>query len=286
MPVSDNAAVVAPGSDADHAALAAARERGVGLCTIVGIEGGFSRRLGAQLAILPDSGTVGSLADGCLENQLASDLAAISHPQVVRYGRGSPKIDFRLPCGGGLDILLDPAPDRAAVRAALDDLARRRSAMFALPDPSPLAHRRFLPSLRLRVFGEGPELAAVEQIAKAAGIDVEAISKDALSLGSASGLAPADKWTAILLLFHDHEWEAPLIEEALASDAFYIGAQGGENARLARVAELMQRGIDEARIARVRSPIGAVANCKSPNTLALSAVAEIAGLYDAMHDQP
>ncbi len=58
----------------DHAALAAATGAGVGLCTIVGIEGGFSRRLGAQLAILPDSSTIGSLADGCLEAQLAADL--------------------------------------------------------------------------------------------------------------------------------------------------------------------------------------------------------------------
>lgn len=41
----------------DHAALAAARETGVGLCTIVRIDGSFSRRLGAQLAVLPDGRT-------------------------------------------------------------------------------------------------------------------------------------------------------------------------------------------------------------------------------------
>jgi len=43
--------------DDDRAALRAACEPGVGLCTIVGIEGSFSRRLGAQLAVGPD-GTI------------------------------------------------------------------------------------------------------------------------------------------------------------------------------------------------------------------------------------
>ena len=81
--------------DEDHLALAAACAAGVGLCTIVGIEGAFSRRLGAQLAVLPSGETVGSLSDGCLERQLASDLASCEKPQVVRYGKGSGKIDVK-----------------------------------------------------------------------------------------------------------------------------------------------------------------------------------------------
>jgi len=270
---------------ADHAALNAARVDGVGLCTIVGIEGGFSRRLGAQMAVLPSGETVGSLSDGCLERQLASDLAQCDGPRVVRYGRGSSKIDFRLPCGGGIDVLIDPTPDRAGVRAAIEALAARRAACLDLPAPSPLRRRRFLPALRLRVFGEGPEIDAVERIAQAAGVDAQVVAKSALSLGHASKLPPVDAWTAVLLLFHDHEWEAPLIEEALSGDALYVGAQGGENARLARVAELMRRGMDESEIARLRSPVGAVPGCKTPQALALSAMAEIVGLYDALHDR-
>ncbi|MEC7533929.1 MAG: XdhC family protein, partial [Pseudomonadota bacterium] len=83
----------------DHAALSAACEPGVGLCTIVGIEDSFSRKLGAQLAILPDGSTVGSLSDGCLEAQLASDMRTVTAAQVRRYGAGAQAIDFRLPCG-------------------------------------------------------------------------------------------------------------------------------------------------------------------------------------------
>ena len=267
----------------DHAALSAACETGVGLCTIVGIDGSFSRRLGAQLAVLPDGSTHGSLADGCLEAQLAADMRNLHSPKVIRYGRGSPKIDFRLPCGGGLDILLDPAPDRANCRRAVQALVDRKPVRLALPDISPLPERRYIPALRIGVFGEGPELAALDALATTMGIEVARWSKDTLTLGQPAKDCKFDRWTAALLLFHDHEWELPLLEQVLASEAFYVGAQGGENARIARTLALTERGVPEEHIARIRSPIGLIPSCKTPQSLALSALAEIVGQYERLH---
>src|SRR3546814_3754957 len=37
---------------------------------------------------------------------------------------------------------------------------------------------------------------------------------------------PLDKWTAVVALFHDHAWESGVLPWALASEAFYVGAQG------------------------------------------------------------
>lgn len=268
--------------DEDHVALAAACQPGVGLCTIVGIDGSFSRRLGAQLAVLPDGTTVGDLADGCLESQLASDMTQCTQPRVVRYGRGSSRIDFRLPCGGGLDILLEPKPDRGACRSALEALQARRPAQLALEGTGPLLNRTYLPALKLVVLGEGPELAAVAALGSAMTIDVEVLSRDKLALGQATKKVRYDPWTACLLLFHDHEWELALLEQALASDAFYIGAQGGERARSNRTLALAARGVPEERITRLTSPIGLLPSCKSPRNLALSALSEIVGRYEQM----
>ena len=268
--------------DEDHLALAAACEPGVGLCTIVGIEGSFSRRLGAQLAVLPDGSTVGDLADSCLESQLAADVGQCSEPRVVRYGRGSSIIDFRLPCGGGLDILLDPSPDRKACRTALEALQARRPARLALGGETRLGRRKYLPALKLVVLGEGPELEAVASLCSAMKVEVETFSKDDLVLGRAARNVRYDPWTACLLLFHDHEWELALLEQALASDAFYIGAQGGEKARSDRTMALAARGVPEERIARLTSPIGIMPACKSPRSLALSALSEIVGRYEQM----
>ena len=267
----------------DHLALATACEPGTGLCTVVGIDGSFSRRLGAQLAVMPDGSTLGSLADGCLEAQLAADMRSLQQPVVTRYGRGSDVIDFRLPCGSGLDILLDPAPDRDACQRAIERLAGRQSASLKLPGISPLKERRYIPALRIAAFGEGPELAKLGELAQALDIDLDCRDKRRLSLGQKAADCEFDCWTAALLLFHDHEWELPLLEQALDSDAFYVGAQGGENARIARTLALTQRGVAEERIARIRSPIGLIPSCKTPASLALSALAEIVAEYERLH---
>lgn len=265
--------------DDDHAALVAACEPDVGLCTIVGIEGSFSRRLGAQLAVLPDGSTVGSLADGCLEAQLSADVAAAASASVVRYGHGSRTIDFRLPCGGGLDILVDPDPDRRACRDAVRKLEERQPARLDLAEGF---SRRYLPPLRLVALGEGPEMDALEKLSAASGVSATFCRKDNLALGRPAAGLRFDAWTACLLLFHDHEWELALLEQALAGEAFYIGAQGGEKARTQRALALAARGIPEEDFARVRSPIGLIPACKTPSTLALSALAEVVGEYERL----
>lgn len=281
----DQLASRAPRS-ADHEALAAACEAGAGLCTVVGIEGSFSRRIGAQLAVLPDGSTIGSLADGCLEAQLASDMRELGKPAVIRYGAGSEKIDFRLPCGGGLDILVDPSPDRGTCRAAMMNLEKRLPASISLPENSLLAERRYLPSLRIAAFGEGPELEYLEVLAKALDIELTPYDKSVLQLGQRVAECRPDRWTACLFLFHDHEWELPLLEQVLASEAFYIGAQGGENARIARTLGLSGRGMAEEQIARIHSPLGLIPSCKTPHALALSALAEVVFRYERLHDAP
>jgi xanthine dehydrogenase accessory factor len=271
----------APWTD-DRAALRAACEPGVGLCTVVGIDGSFSRRVGAQLAVGPDGEITGSLADGCLERQLASEIAAASGPLVKRFGAGSDLIDFRLPCGSGLDVLIDPAPDRAALRQTAARLDRREEAALPLPSER-LPERRYIPPLRLLLFGEGPELRALVALAHAAGVEADAHGKDALSLGRRPAGLSADPWTAVVLLFHDHEWEQAILEWALDTPAFLIGAQGGLEARRTRIERLAARGAAPDQLARIRSPVGAIARSREPGVLALSVLAEIVGEYEALH---
>ena len=264
----------------DRSALRAACQPGVGLCTIVGIEGSFSRRLGAQLAVHPDGRITGSLADGCLEKQLASEVAAAVGPVVKRFGAGSELIDFRLPCGSGLDVLIDPAPNRQACRAALADLDARKAASLPLPSVQ-LSERRYIPALRLVLFGEGPELEALMALAAAAGIEAEAAG--GLSLGQAPEGIAADRWTAIDLLFHDHEWEQPILRWALGTQAFHVGAQGGFEARRQRTEQLAQAGMSPEQLGRIRSPVGAIMRSREPGVLALSVLAEVVGEYEALH---
>jgi len=274
-----------PPADEDQAALRlAAAEPGTALCTIVGIDGSYSRRRGAQLAITPDARMAGSLADGCLEKELATQAAearaAGSGPALLRYGAGSPFIDFRLPCGAGLDVLIDPAPDRAAMAAAVAELDQRRPATLPLPAVSPMPERLFLPTLRLVVLGAGPEPEALVRLAATQGLPAELLAPERdLALGRVPDLA-LDAWTAVVLLFHDHEWEPALADWALRSPAFYVGAQGGRGAREARSERLAAMGHDPASLARLRSPVGLIPHARDASTLALSILAEVVAAYE------
>ncbi len=269
--------------DPDHAALSAAAADGAALCTIVGIEGSFSRRCGAQIAVLPDGCVVGDLADTCLEQELAEVARRASGPQMLRYGKGSPMIDFRLPCGGGLDILIDPAPDRAAIGRAMDDLTHRRSASLKLAANPLLPTRHYVPALQVAAYGEGPELDWLVRLGSAADIQVVAADTRHLCLGQLPAHELPDRWTAVLLLFHDHEWEMPLLHHALHGDAFYIGAQGGAKAREHRLQTLELSGFDPAQMARVQSPVGSTSGSRTPQALALAALSDIVSRYEKLH---
>ena len=85
---------------------------------------------------------------------------------------------------------LDPAPNRQACRAALADLDARKAASLPLPSVQ-LSERRYIPALRLVLFGEGPELEALMALAAAAGIEAEAAG--GLSLGQAPEGIAADR---------------------------------------------------------------------------------------------
>ena len=282
---------------ADSAALRACAGGGssadIALCTVVGIEGAFSRRVGAQLAVSAEAPVAGTLADGCLENQLVKEARQArdeGRPRLLRFGRGSPVIDFRLPCGAGIDVLVDPAPDRAACCLAVDALTARRPASLALPLPKDapsrlLRTRPYAPGLRLLVFGEGPEMACVGQLARAAGLIVDEFGKqgsgaEGLALGGRPEGAAVDAWSAILLLFHDHEWEQAILHWALEGPAFYIGAQGGRAARESRLAQLAGSGWGPEHLSRIRSPIGMIPSAREPAILAVSALAAIMAEYE------
>lgn len=272
--------------DEDQAALRMAAKGNAALCTLIGLDGSFSRRLGAQLAIRPDGGKAGSLADGCLERELETQAMLareLGRPVVLRFGRGSPFLDFRLPCGSGVDILIDPAPDRSALAGAVSALDARSEVTLTLAHERPdlLCQRQYIPAPRLLVFGEGPEADGLSGLGRNYGL---AVSHPRPGLGLALGSRPrdvdADRWTAIVLLFHDHEWEQAILAWALETPAFYIGALGGRTARENRLLCLREAGFSQEQIARVISPIGLIPQSREARALALSVLAEVVARYE------
>src|SRR3546814_6803442 len=105
------------------------------------IEGSYSREVGSHLAISRSGSVAGNLADGCLEAELANQSAQAAIEgcaRIVRYGKGSPFIDLRLPCGAGIDILVDRSEEQTS---ELQSLMRYSYAVFCLQKKNNRKHK-------------------------------------------------------------------------------------------------------------------------------------------------
>lgn len=298
----------------NRAPLIALRDAGTDgvLAIITGTEGPSYRPVGAVMALMADDVRVGSLSSGCVESDIAlhaAETLETGTPKTVLYGRGSPYMDIQLPCGGGLEILLVPRPDRPAIAALIDTLDGRQPATLgideqngrlAVLDDAPTGAAqfavRFEPELQFFIFGKGPEASTFAALVQSAGYPNLLLSPDqeTLDAGHAAGCAtrhlvsktmPADiapdAWSSVVLFFHDHDWEPPILKAALETDAFYIGAQGSQRARDARLLELEAMGVDRAGRERLRGPIGLVPSARDARTLAVSVLAEVLAVAKA-----
>ena len=95
-----------------------------------------------------------------------------------------------------------------------------------------------------------------------------------LTVPKATPKLPLDSHTAVACLFHEHEWEGPLLLDALRSEAFYVGALGSRQTHRRRVEVLEALGATADEIARLKGPLGLFPS-QDPRSLAVSALAEI-----------
>ncbi|MDA8371836.1 MAG: XdhC family protein [Nocardiopsaceae bacterium] len=84
-----------------------------------------------------------------------------------------------------------------------------------------------------------------------------------------------DERTAICVLTHDPKFDVPVLEVALRTPAGYIGAMGSRRTHEDRLGRLREAGVDEARLARLRSPIGLDLGARTPEETAVSIAAEL-----------
>ncbi len=294
-----------------EAELAAGRP--AALITIVGLDGPFSRPLGAQLAVAGDKRFAGSISGGCLEQALTEEAQIAMREgtnRVLRYDRGSPYLDVRLPCGGGIDLHVDASPDRALLQRAIALGRDRQSFALAFNASAPRSTlrliegaaatpvdefvRRYTPQLRVLLAGRGWEIVAMSQMAQTANVELVVASQEAATLEFCRPFAnqtirlttpatspdlPLDACTAVACLFHEHEWEAPLLLKALRSSAFYVGALGSRQTHQRRLEALRDLGAGPDDIARLTGPIGLFAS-HDPRSLAVSALAEIIKVWN------
>lgn len=220
----------------------------------------------------------GYLSNGCVDADIIA-RARCGQSGGFIYGEGSPYKDIMLPCGGQLIVEIIQRPDHQLILTALKTLESRQDTELKLGRVSVL----LVPRLKLRIAGRGAACLALVDLAKSCGFDVLIQSPDADIVTEAQHLtnpnAPPsvadDHRTAVVCLFHDHDWEAALLQQALSSPAFYIGAMGSERTHKIRCKNLSVLGVSDEDISRIKGPIGLVPAQRDARLLAVSVLAEI-----------
>ena len=92
------------------------------------------------------------------------------------------------------------------------------------------------------------------------------------------GRTDTDGRTVICVLTHDPKFDVPLLEVALRRPAAYIGAMGSRRTHDDRMRRLAEAGLGEAKLGRLRSPVGLDLGARTPEEVAVSVAAEIVAL--------
>ena len=289
------------------------------LATVVATYGSSPRPVGSLLACNRDGRIEGSLSGGCVEDDLLAKLTAgeLGHdrPQFFRYGETEEEAEqLGLPCGGHLDIVVEPhvstpvsqahfdhLVDRLARRGCVERTVLLKSGTCEYRDVEEHADLRYEhdngvlvqtygPQDRLFVIGTNMVSAYVAEIAIALGYDVVVCDPrpDRLADFEVAGVEKvgdmpddavrryaSDSHSAVVALTHDPRIDDMGLMEALTTDAFYVGAMGSERTSANRRGRLRQLDLTDAEIRRLHAPIGLPIGSKTPPEIAIAVLAEI-----------
>lgn len=282
--------------------------------TVVRTWGSSPRPPGSLMIIRDDGQVAGSVSGGCIEDDLiarvkAGELAQ-RLPQATSYGVSAQEAQrFGLPCGGNVQIVLEPLSAASQLRelqSAIErhERVRRRLVMDTglvsmAPADSDDAVRfddRVLetvhgPRLRLLIIGAGQLSRYLASMAVMLDYRVtvcdprdeyhegwEAMEGVTLSRTMPDDLVLAmnlDANSAVVAVTHDPKLDDLALMEALKTPAFYVGALGSRRNNDARRKRLLEFDVSEAEITRLKGPVGLNLGGKTPPEIAMSIVAEM-----------
>lgn len=216
------------------------------LATVVEVKGASPAKVGAQIVLLDDGTTAGTVGGGKLEATVLTDAQtalAEGTPRLAHYSltEEGPESVGTL-CGGEVRVFIQP----------------------------------FLPAPQLIIVGGGHIGRPLKVMGEVAGFDVTVVDMqpgcaDVSALESAQ--LTADSF--IVLITTDHISDEAALRRVINSPARYLGMIGSRHKCQTIIGHLRADGISEAALARVYAPIGLDLGGPTPEEIAVSILAEI-----------
>ena len=297
-----------------------AEGRRVLLVTVVRTWGSSPRPPGAMLAVRDDGVVVGSVSGGCIEDDIVErsrrEGAYVTHPQAVTYGVSAEDArKFGLPCGGTIQLVLEPVSAKSHIAELLAQVEQGRlvsrrleleTAEVAMAPARATDNLQFDgevlvtvhgPRYRMLVIGAGQLSKYLAQIA--VGLDYQVTVCDPREEYTDTWDVPGvalvrtmpddtvvdmklDERCAVVALTHDPKLDDLALMEALKSPAFYVGALGSRANNVKRRKRLEEFDLTPAQIARLHGPIGLYIGSRTPPEIAISILAEITAIKNGI----
>ena len=287
--------------------------RNATLATVVKTWGSAPRPVGAMLVIRDDGHVMGSVSGGCVEDDLIERVKthqmAGGKPEIVTYGvTAEQAARFGLPCGGTLQLVLEPVKTESQLRELLATIERHELVARTLDMESgrvKLEAGRWSdvlefdgkilksvhgPRWRLLIIGAGQTSRFLAQMAQALDYQVTVCDPreeyaDEWNLPGAALVRGypddvvlqmnPDPNLAVVAVTHDPKLDDAALTEALKSPAFYVGALGSKLNNDKRRARLADFDLSAAEISRLHGPVGLKIGSRTPAEIAISILAEI-----------
>ena len=287
--------------------------RRVLLVTVVKTWGSSPRPEGAMLALRDDGIVIGSVSGGCIEDDLIDRVRReglhYTQPEAVKYGISAEEAHrFGLPCGGTLQLVLEPLNASSGINALLHaveagQLVARTLDMATgatmlehanVTDGLQFDEARLVtihgPRYRMLVIGAGQLSRYLCQIA--VGLDYQVTVCDPREEYSEEWSIPGvamvrtmpddtvmamklDERCAVIALTHDPKLDDLALMEALKTPAFYVGALGSRRNNANRRERLKEFDLSDAELARLHGPVGIYIGSRTPPEIAISILAEV-----------
>ncbi|MCX7145001.1 MAG: XdhC family protein [Sulfuritalea sp.] len=281
------------------------------LATVVRTWGSSPRPEGALLAISSEGRLIGSVSGGCIEDDLLERLRdhRPSCPEIVTYGVTAEQTRrFGLPCGGTLQVVLEPLHGGNCLSEVLERIERgelvgRRMRLAdgsaelddAVPDSAIVFDGNTLvsafgPRWRMLIIGGGQLSRYLADFALA--LDFQVTISEPREEYRSSWTVPGttltaempddvvlamrpDRRTVIVAATHDPKLDDLALIDALKSDAFYVGAIGSRANSIKRRERLKLFELSDADVDRLHGPVGLPLGSRTPPEIALAIVADI-----------
>jgi xanthine dehydrogenase accessory factor len=294
--------------------------RRVVMATVIHTWGSAPRPIGALTAIRDDGMVVGSVSGGCIEDdmilQVRDRTLVQDKPATTQYGVSAEEAKrFGLPCGGTLELVLEPLTresglDELLARVERHELVKRRLDMkTGHVTLGPAKSTDLLdfdgatlvtvhgPRWRLLIIGAGQLSTFLAQMAQ--GLDYQVTICDPreeyaegwnvqgvdLKRGMPDDVVAGmnlDGHSAVVTLTHDPKLDDMALLEALKSPAFYVGAIGSKKNNDARRRRLLDFDLSQQEIARLHGPVGLKLGAKTPPEIAIAILAEMTAIRNGV----